>query len=155
MSKKNQTVIDIKNKTNEELAILAFQLKTQLVEFRFKKNTGEFKKTHIVSETRKMIAQILTVLKSRDVDISISSCGLMMYDRKNNKVVPLSKQAQEVINAQRSAVANETANVKTQSESEAKFGTPIDLNQESTVKNSQVNQKNVEKTIRKTQGGGK
>jgi large subunit ribosomal protein L29 len=88
---------DLLNKTNEELSILVFRLKLQLLEFRFRRQSGDFAKVHLVSEIKKTIARVLTILKSRSIELSIGTHGISMYDRKNNTVKSLNKEANEVM----------------------------------------------------------
>ncbi|MDR0752523.1 MAG: 50S ribosomal protein L29 [Mycoplasmataceae bacterium] len=160
MSKKNQTIIDMNKKTNEELATMVFQLKLQLMEYRFKKTSGEFKNTHIIKEAKTIIAQALTVLKSRNIEITIGSHGLAMYDRKNNIVTSLNQQVKDTMHKQDLASATESAslNINQNENNEEKNNSISDISELSQINNNkklgQVSQKNVEKTIRKTQGGG-
>lgn len=77
---------ELAKKSNEEIATLIVRLKLQLLESRFKMAAGELEKTHKVKEIRKTIAQAFTVLNSRDIDLTIGTHGVTMYDRKNNTV---------------------------------------------------------------------
>lgn len=57
---------DLRAKTSEELKLLIVQLRTQLMENRFKAAQGELKKTHLIREMRRLVAQTLTVLHERN-----------------------------------------------------------------------------------------
>jgi ribosomal protein L29 len=151
---------ELNTKTSQELAVLVFRLKLQLLEFRFKKQAGQLEKSHLTNEVKKTIAKAMTILKSRNVDISIGTHGLTMYDRKANTVTSLNKEASEVINATNKAVdeaTNSKANKKSvDKEVETILGVEDNLikNQapaKKIVKSSQVKTRTA--AIRKTQGG--
>ena len=77
---------ELNKKTNEEICALIVRLKLQLLESRFKKASGELEKTHKIAEIRKTIAQAFTVLNARDIDLTIGTHGVTMYDRKSKQV---------------------------------------------------------------------
>ncbi|GMO16384.1 MAG: hypothetical protein Ta2E_07830 [Mycoplasmoidaceae bacterium] len=151
-------------KTNEELAILVFRLKLQLLEFRFKKQSGEFDKQHLVKEIRKTIAVVLTILKSRNIDVTIGTHGISMYDRKNNTVTSLNKQANEVMNeTSKSFESPEDKTGKAKNVVSSNINKIIDAEDKSLrnipakdniINNAKMKNERKAGPIRKTQGGG-
>jgi ribosomal protein L29 len=150
---------ELNTKTSQELAILVFRLKLQLLEYRFKKQAGQLEKSHMTNEVKKTIAKAMTVLKSRNVDISIGTHGLTMYDRTNNKVISLNKEASEVINATNKVVDEATSKKANKKTVDKEVNDILNIEDnlvkqpvKKIVKTSQVKTKAA--AIRKTQGGG-
>ncbi|MDR2636384.1 MAG: 50S ribosomal protein L29 [Mycoplasmataceae bacterium] len=149
---------DLLNKTNEELCILVFRLKLQLLEFRFRKQTGDFNKIHLISEIRKTIARVLTILKTRSIKLTIGTHGIFMYDNKNKTVKSLNDAANEVMKETPKAFeqqADANAPVKEVVDKEVKSIIKTEDNvlakKAAVKKTSQVKVKKA--AIRKTQGG--
>ncbi|MDR2829063.1 MAG: 50S ribosomal protein L29 [Mycoplasmataceae bacterium] len=161
MNKLNKELL---NKPNEELAILVFRLKLQLLEIRFKRQSGEFDKQHLVSEIKKTIARVLTILKSREIDITIGTHGITMYDRKGNKVTSLNKQANEVMSETSKSFEKPEDIAKTGKESVVENVESIVKTEENVIKSmpiknnvakpAHVENKRKAGPMRKTQGGG-
>ena len=64
---------ELRAKTNEALLDLVVKLKGQLLEYRFLLAQGEFKKTHQIKQTRRLIAKIYTILTERKVNINLTN----------------------------------------------------------------------------------
>ena len=58
---------EIREKTIEELKILAKDLKEELFKLRMKSGTGQLEKPHRLGEIKKDIARVLTILKEKQV----------------------------------------------------------------------------------------
>ncbi|MDQ0513626.1 large subunit ribosomal protein L29 [Mycoplasmoides fastidiosum] len=58
---------DLRQKQDDELKMLVVQLRIQQMENRFQAAQGELTKTHLIRETRRLIAQVLTVLHERNL----------------------------------------------------------------------------------------
>lgn len=58
---------EIRELTSEELVIKVNELKQELLTLRFQKATGRLDNGRKITETRKTIARILTVLKEREM----------------------------------------------------------------------------------------
>lgn len=57
---------DLRNKSSADLKLLVVQLRTVLMENRFKAAQGQLNKPHVMKEVRKLIARALTVLHERN-----------------------------------------------------------------------------------------
>lgn len=86
--------------SNEELCAIISNLKTQLVEARFKMSSGELTKVNVFSQIRKSIARIFSELTNRGYSASLSSDSVILYDLKNTKNKPIivsGKKIKEII----------------------------------------------------------
>jgi large subunit ribosomal protein L29 len=99
---------ELRTKTNEELCALVFRMKMQLLESRFKMAAGEMEKTHTIVDVRRTIARILTILKQRNIDLTIGTHGVSMYDRANGTVKSLTDYVQTTFADQNKKVKEET-----------------------------------------------
>jgi large subunit ribosomal protein L29 len=157
---------ELRTKTDQELCILVFRLKLQLLESRFMQQAGQLEKPHKLAEIRKTIAQAMTILSERQIVLSIGTHGITYVDKKNNKTVSINEEAAAVINSTKGEsttdkntkqIINDTAkkvqkveprsNVKTES---------ISANSSSVVRKDVKKSQNVVKkqAVRKTAGGG-
>ncbi|MDE7433835.1 MAG: 50S ribosomal protein L29 [Mycoplasmoidaceae bacterium] len=100
---------ELNQKSNKELCTLIVKLKLQLLESRFKMAAGELEKTHKIKEIRKTIAQAFTVLNSRDIDLTIGTHGVTMYDRKNNVVKSINNLIDDSLEAKESSSKSKNA----------------------------------------------
>ncbi|GHU50479.1 hypothetical protein FACS189459_4410 [Bacilli bacterium] len=107
----NKLIKEISQKSNEDLCLLVMKLKLQLLEGRFAAANGEMEKTHKNKEIRKTIAQALTILKSRDIELTIGTHGIFMYDLKKKTVTPLTEMINETISKE--IVKNNESDAKT------------------------------------------
>lgn len=83
---------ELKKNTNEQLCALLAQLKTKLLEAKFKMSSGELEKLNLLKQIRKMIAQILTELTIRGFKVGLTSYGVVLYDKKNQPTIINDKQ---------------------------------------------------------------
>ncbi len=83
---------ELKKNTNEQLCALLAQLKTKLLEAKFKMSSGELEKLDLLKQMRKMIAQILTELTIRGFKACLTSYGVVLYDKKNQPTIVNDKQ---------------------------------------------------------------
>ncbi|MBQ6970092.1 50S ribosomal protein L29 [bacterium] len=86
--------------SNEELCAIISNLKTQLVEARFKMSSGELTKVNVFSQIRKSIARIFSELTNRGYSASLSTDSVILYDLKNTKNKPIivsGKKIKEII----------------------------------------------------------
>lgn len=83
---------ELKKNTNEQLCALLAQLKTKLLEAKFKMSSGELEKLNLLKQMRKMIAQILTELTIRGFKACLTSYGVVLYDKKNQPTIVNDKQ---------------------------------------------------------------
>ena len=60
---------DFRQKSDQELIDIVKKLRTKLLEYRFKNAAGEFDKPHQIRFARRSLAQALTILRERNVDI--------------------------------------------------------------------------------------
>lgn len=139
---------ELQKKTNEQIGEIIVKLKLQLLESRFKFAVGEIEKTHKIKEIRKTIAQALTVLNSRKVDITFGKHGVTLYDRKNNTVKSITDQIAGIENIQESAKTNKKHETKKQVASKSETKT---ISKEKPAK--KVTNVNKTQKIRKTAGG--
>ena len=89
--------------SNEELCAIISNLKTQLVEARFKMSSGELTKVNVFSQIRKSIARIFSELTNRGYSASLSTDSVILYDLKNTKNKPIivsGKKIKEIITKQ-------------------------------------------------------
>jgi len=149
----NDLIKQLEGKTNEELAVLIFKLKLTLMENRFKKQAGEFDKNHLLKEIRTTIAHAMTVLSKRKYDISIGVHGLTLYNKQDNTAKSLNNLVSDAL-AQMSKIGGVNSNNVVDNGKKETFTGDSTMNVKNEVKGGQVKQVNVEKTIRKTQGGG-
>lgn len=64
--KKRDFLINLRQKTKEELRVLAGELKNELLKLRFDKALNKLAKTHLLREKRKALARVLTVIKEKE-----------------------------------------------------------------------------------------
>lgn len=83
---------ELKKNTNEQLCALLAQLKTKLLEAKFKMSSGELEKLNLLKQMRKMIAKILTELTIRGFKACLTSYGVVLYDKKNQPTIVNDKQ---------------------------------------------------------------
>lgn len=146
---------ELRTKTNEELCALVFRMKMQLLESRFKMTAGEMEKTHTIVDIRRTIARILTILKQRNIDLTIGTHGVSMYDRTNNTVKSLTDYVQSTFQEQNKKVKEETVAATHAAQenkvSEDKPSTPI-IKEE--LKSHMQKKKAEHTVIHKSVGGG-
>ena len=94
---------ELKKNTNEQLCALLAQLKTKLLEAKFKMSSGELEKLNLLKQMRKMIAQILTELTIRGFKACLTSYGVVLYDKKNQPTIVNDKQ---ITNTLRKIISN-------------------------------------------------
>ena len=63
-------ISEIRELTNEELASKVYELKQELLTLRFQQATGQLDNGKKITEARKTIARIYTVLKERELGIN-------------------------------------------------------------------------------------
>ena len=80
-------ISELKKNTNEQLCALLAQLKMKLLEAKFKMSSGELEKLNLLKQIRKTIAQILTELTIRGFKVSLTSYGIILYDKKNQPTI--------------------------------------------------------------------
>ena len=98
--------------SNEELCAIIFNLKSQLVEARFKMSSGELSKVNVFSQIRKSIACIFTELTNRGYNATICMNDVILYDIKNTKNKPVvikNKKIKEIIANQQSHAMKKNA----------------------------------------------
>ncbi len=61
---------DFRNKSDQELIEIVKKLRVKLLEYRFKNASGEFDKPHQIRFARKSLAQALTILQERNINIA-------------------------------------------------------------------------------------
>jgi ribosomal protein L29 len=93
----NSLIKELQAKSNEDLCLLVMKMKLQLLEGRFAAANGEMEKTHKFKGIKKTIARALTVLKSRNVELTIGNHGIFMYDLTKKTVTPLTHLINETI----------------------------------------------------------
>lgn len=64
---------ELRSKTNEELIDLIVRLKGQLLQYRFKQAQGELDKSHVIKETRQVLARIYTILHERKASVTLAN----------------------------------------------------------------------------------
>lgn len=60
---------DLQTKSDKELLNMISELKGKLLALRFESATGQLKELHLIKETKKDIARIFTVIKSREAEV--------------------------------------------------------------------------------------
>lgn len=86
--------------SNEELCAIISNLKSQLVEARFKMSSGELTKFNVFKQIRKSIARIFSELNNRGFNATLSLDNVILYDIKNPKNKPVvisAKKIKEII----------------------------------------------------------
>jgi large subunit ribosomal protein L29 len=63
-------ISEIRELTNDELSLKLYELKQELLKLRFQHATGQLENGKKITETRKTIARINTVLKERELGIN-------------------------------------------------------------------------------------
>lgn len=76
---------ELRKKSNKEIGNLIIQMKSQLLEYRFKAAMGNLEKTHQIKLAKKTIAMAFTVLRERNVDLLISSSDHALVEYKDGK----------------------------------------------------------------------
>ncbi|GHU26435.1 hypothetical protein FACS1894152_1030 [Bacilli bacterium] len=158
---------ELRTKTSEELCSLIMRLKLSLLETRFKMASGEGDKNNQAAEIRKTIARALTILNQRQIDVTIGTHGVTMYDRKNNKVKSITNVVSEALKARETTKGGkqtETVKDAITKATIAASGKPVDEKEvmerpaaAPAVKKelkSQMDRKAKKEVIRKTVGGG-
>ncbi|GHU34018.1 hypothetical protein FACS1894166_10800 [Bacilli bacterium] len=158
---------ELRTKTSEELCSLIMRLKLSLLETRFKMASGEGDKNNQAAEIRKTIARALTILNQRQIDVTIGTHGVTMYDRKNNKVKSITNVVAEALKARETTKGGkqtETVKDAITKATIAASGKPVDEKEvmerpaaAPAVKKelkSQMDRKAKKEVIRKTVGGG-
>lgn len=143
------------------------RLKLSLLETRFKMASGEGDKNNQAAEIRKTIARALTILNQRQIDVTIGTHGVTMYDRKNNKVKSITNVVAEALKARETTKGGkqtETVKDAITKATIAASGKPVDEKEvmerpaaAPAVKKelkSQMDRKAKKEVIRKTVGGG-
>lgn len=143
------------------------RLKLSLLETRFKMASGEGDKNNQAAEIRKTIARALTILNQRQIDVTIGTHGVTMYDRKNNKVKSITNVVAEALKARETTKGGkqtETVKDAITKATIAASGKPVDEKEVAerpaaapAVKKelkSQMDRKAKKEVIRKTVGGG-
>lgn len=64
---------EINNKTDDQLHALLLENKKEMRSLRFKLQSQQLKTVHVVSSTKKTIARINTVLKSRAISTAVKT----------------------------------------------------------------------------------
>ena len=64
MAKTNATAAELRGLSRDDLNAKVVELKEELFTLRFQAATGQMEKTHLVSEVRKDIARISTLLRA-------------------------------------------------------------------------------------------
>jgi large subunit ribosomal protein L29 len=147
---------ELRTKSNEDLCALVFRMKMQLLESRFKIAAGEMQKTHTIVDIRRTIARVLTILKQRNIDLTIGTHGVSMYDRSNNSVKSLTNYVQSAFSKQNEKVKEETiaathATQENKASEDNKPSTPI-VKEE--LKSHMQKKKAEHTVIHKSVGGG-
>jgi large subunit ribosomal protein L29 len=144
---------ELELKNNEELCTLVLRMKLQLLESRFMRANGTLEKSHTIVEIRKTIARILTILKKRNIECSIGTHGITMYDRANNTVKSINQEASAVINNVEKEMGDETSKspIANATQKDA-----IVIQKKKVVQKQVKKQDTLTKTpvIRKSSGGG-
>lgn len=76
---------ELRKKSNKELGNLIIQMRSQLLEYRFKDAMGELTKPHYVKLAKKTIAMCYTILRERNVDLLISANDHALVEYKDGK----------------------------------------------------------------------
>ncbi|MDR2847021.1 MAG: 50S ribosomal protein L29 [Mycoplasmataceae bacterium] len=155
------TIKEFANKSNEELGVLALRLKLQLLEGRFDV-ANKTEKKYNPSQTRKMIARILTTLSQRGFKLSSGAHGLALIGKKDNKTISLNKQASAAISAAEKELIKTNSDFSLgETKSEKELTSKKDLlnskldAMDKLVTKSQTESKQKAQVIHKTSGGGK
>jgi large subunit ribosomal protein L29 len=160
---------ELRTKTSEELCSLIMRLKLSLLETRFKMASGEGDKNNQAAEIRKTIARALTILNQREIDVTIGTHGVTMYDRKNNKVKSITNVVAEALKAKETTKSGKESKTETVKDAITKAtiaasGKPVE-EKDTPAKpaaapaikkelKSQMDRKAKKEVIRKTVGGG-
>ncbi len=89
----NGITIELRKKSNDELAELIVKLKAQLLQQRFSMANGEAEKLHTIQEIRRTIARALTIINERGITISLSKtkqakkASAAVYSTKNTTAI--------------------------------------------------------------------
>ncbi|WP_052663571.1 50S ribosomal protein L29 [[Mycoplasma] testudinis] len=95
---------ELRAKTNEELLELVVKLKGQMLQYRFRLAQGELSKTHVLKETRRLLAKIYTILTERKVDINLTNkVNSLMLQPKAAEAAKQTKSAVKKTMAERKA----------------------------------------------------
>lgn len=95
---------DFKTKSDQELIEIVKKLRIKLLEYRFKNATGEFDKPHQIRFARRSLAQVLTILRERNIKIahlqldklnSLSSEKSFFKATKDNAVSATKKESED------------------------------------------------------------
>lgn len=86
---------DFKQKSDKELIEIVKKLRIKLLEYRFKNATGEFDKPNQIRFARKSLAQALTILRERKVDIDHIQMEKLSDMAKNNSIFSAKKDSDE------------------------------------------------------------
>ncbi len=137
---------ELRKKANKELANLIIQMKSQLLEYRFKAAMGSLEKTHQMKLAKKTIAMAYTVLRERNVDLLISSSDHALVEYKDGKrIVTSIKDKKEVSNEQPKKVVKVEESKKEEPKKEAKPTTkPKKVNNTEVGKKNKQNSNNVQ-----------
>ena len=104
------------NMSNEELCAIISNLKSQLVEARFKMSSGDLTKVNVFTQIRKSIARVFGELTNRGFNVSISMDNVVLYDLKNTRNKPIvvsGKKIKEIIAKQQADAKKKLAKVTT------------------------------------------
>ena len=86
-------VKELRNKTNEELYDLVIKCKEQLLQIRFNIANGETEKPHTISELKKTIARLLTILNERKINASKTEGKSTVKQATNKKTSTKNKSS--------------------------------------------------------------
>jgi len=164
----NKLVKSIADKDPKQLGVFVMKLKLQLLENRFAFASGDIEKSKKNKEIKHLIAIAETMLRQKGFNITIGNHGVALHNVKDNTTTYINKEVSEELASKLAKVEEEASEKKLKNLAkmveEVKKGEEdkhvnlnnlndnINMGQMSNIKNRA---KNVEKSIRKTQGGGK
>ncbi|ARQ37873.1 50S ribosomal protein L29 [Mycoplasmoides pneumoniae] len=76
---------ELRQKSSEELVKLVIKLKGELLEYRFKLAHGELDKPHLINQTRRLLATILTILTERKLNWQEEQARYKLLTKKTNE----------------------------------------------------------------------
>lgn len=97
---------DLRKKTDVELGELISKLKIQLLEMRFKIASGEVEGLHKISEIKKTIAMVMTILSERNIRVSFTTHTIQLIKNEKNKQEIKAIKLENLVNV--SSVSNKS-----------------------------------------------
>jgi len=102
---------ELRNKTPEELAKIAEDLKAQLFMLRFQNSTGQLDQPHKISQVKKDIARVMTIRSEQKRGIVVDSAKDSRKHSAETRKKHLAKE-EEAIKQQKESKTKETKKVK-------------------------------------------